>query len=94
MEHISKKLFLNSRKIIKKKDKEKKEKMLRLRVKKNIKYNLLKVNILILFHLMRKKKFFIYSPELARGNRYLDNYFDVPIEQNIVPLYTKLDIFI
>ena len=55
MENISKKLFLNSRKMIKKKIKKKKEKMLRLRVKKNIKYNLLKVNILILLHLMRKK---------------------------------------
>lgn len=41
-----------------------------------------------------KKKSFIYSPELKTGNIYLDNILEEPIEQNIVPLYNKLDIFL
>jgi hypothetical protein len=39
-----------------------------------------------------KKKSFIYSPELSIGNIYLDNIPE-PIEQNIIPLYNKLNIF-
>ena len=41
-----------------------------------------------------KKKSFIYSPELKTGNIYLDNILEEPIEQNIIPLYNKLNIFI
>ena len=88
MEHISKKLFLNSRKIIKKRENDK------VKGEKEYKIQFIEGEHTYTITFDAKKKSFIYSPELARGNRYLDNYFDVPIEQNIVPLYTKLDIFI
>ena len=39
-----------------------------------------------------KKKSFVYSPELNIGNIYLDNIPE-PIEQDIIPLYNKLNIF-
>ena len=35
---------------------------------------------------------FVYQPELKKGNKYLENRETV--DQNIVPLYNKLDIFI
>ena len=41
-----------------------------------------------------KKKSFIYSPDLKKRNSYLDNIPDEPLEQNIIPLYKKLDIFL
>ena len=39
------------------------------------------------------KKSFIYLPELKTGNRYLDNLLEEPLEQDIVPLYNKLNIY-
>ena len=41
-----------------------------------------------------KKKSFIYSPDLKKRHIYLDNIPDEPIEQNIITLYNKLDIFL
>ena len=41
-----------------------------------------------------KKKSFIYSPDFTKGNKYLDNIFEVPIEQDNIPYYNKLDIFL
>ena len=42
-----------------------------------------------------KKESFIYLPELKRGNIYLDKISDKElINQNIIPLYNKLNIFI
>ena len=41
-----------------------------------------------------KKKSFIYSPDLKKRNSYLDNIPDEPLEQNIIPLYNKLNIFL
>ena len=40
------------------------------------------------------KKSFIYSPDFDLGHVYLDNIFARPIEQNIIPYYNKLDIFL
>ena len=37
---------------------------------------------------------FVYQPELKKGNKYLENPIGESIDQNIVPLYNKLDIFI
>ena len=37
---------------------------------------------------------FVYQPELKKGNIYLENPLGEIIDQNIVPLYNKLDIFI
>ena len=37
---------------------------------------------------------FVYQPELKKGNKYLENPLREIIDQNIVPLYNKLDIFI
>ena len=41
-----------------------------------------------------KKKSFIYSPDFKTGNIYLTNIPEEPIEQDIVPLYNKFDIFL
>ena len=41
-----------------------------------------------------KKNSFIYSPDLKKRHIYLDNIPDEPIEQNIITLYNKLDIFL
>ena len=40
-----------------------------------------------------KENFFIYETELKKGNKYLDNIVKENIDQDIVPLYNKLDIF-
>jgi len=40
------------------------------------------------------KKSFIYSPDFDLGHVYLDNIFAEPKEQNIIPYYNKLDIFL
>ena len=37
---------------------------------------------------------FAYQPELKKGNKYLPDFLGEPIEQNIIPLYNKLDIFL
>jgi hypothetical protein len=37
---------------------------------------------------------FVYMPELKTGNKFLDNILEEPIEQNIVPLNNKLNIFL
>ena len=37
---------------------------------------------------------FAYQPELNKGNKYLPEILGEPIDQNIVPLYNKLDIFL
>ena len=41
-----------------------------------------------------KNECFVYQPDLKTGNKYLHNILKEPIEQNIIPLYNKLDIFI
>ena len=41
-----------------------------------------------------KKKSFIYSPDFKTGNIYLTNIPEEPIEQDIIPLYNKFDIFL
>ena len=40
-----------------------------------------------------KNESFIYQPKLTTGNKYLD-IIEEPIEQNLVPLYNKLNIFL
>ena len=40
-----------------------------------------------------KDESFVYLPKLKTGNKYLD-IVEEPIEQDIVPLYNKLDIFL
>ena len=37
---------------------------------------------------------FVYQPELEKGNKYLPGMLGEPIDQNIVPLYNKLDIYL
>ncbi len=37
---------------------------------------------------------FVYTPKLNTGNKYLNNILEEPIEQNNVPLYNKLNIFL
>ena len=37
---------------------------------------------------------FVYYTELKKGNKWLDNIVKEDIDQNIIPLYNKLDIFI
>ena len=41
-----------------------------------------------------KNECFVYQPNLLTGNKYLDNILKEPIEQNIIPLYDKLNIFL
>ena len=41
-----------------------------------------------------KNKSFIYSPDFKTGNIYLTNIPEEPIEQDIIPLYNKFDIFL
>ena len=41
-----------------------------------------------------KNECFVYQPDLKTGNKYLNNILKEPIEQTIIPLYNKLDIFI
>ena len=41
-----------------------------------------------------KDNYFVYSPELSKGNKYLENPTGELIEQNNVPLYNKLYIFL
>ena len=37
---------------------------------------------------------FVYQPDLKTGNKFLDNILKEPINQNIVPLFNKLNIFL
>ena len=41
-----------------------------------------------------KENTFIYETELKKGNKFIDNIVKEDIDQNIIPLYDKLDIFI
>ena len=41
-----------------------------------------------------KNECFVYQPDLLTGNKYLDNILKEPIEQNIIPLYNKINIFL
>ena len=41
-----------------------------------------------------KENFFVYETLLEKGNKYLDNIVKEKIDQNIVPYYNKLNIFI
>ena len=41
-----------------------------------------------------KNEYFIYQPELYKANKYKQDISPEPIQQNIVPLYMKLNIFI
>ena len=41
-----------------------------------------------------KSDCFIYQPKLSIGNKYLQDIPQEPIQQNIVPLYVKLNIFL
>ena len=41
-----------------------------------------------------KENSFVYETELKKGNKYLDNIIKENIDQNIVPFYSKLNIFI
>ena len=41
-----------------------------------------------------KENSFIYNTELKKGNRWLDNIIKEDIDQNIIELYNKLDIFL
>ena len=36
---------------------------------------------------------FVYQPELKKGNKFLPYLLGEPIDQDIIPLYNKLDIF-
>ena len=41
-----------------------------------------------------KENTFVYDTELKKGNKWLDNIIKEDIEQKIIPLYNKLDIFL
>ena len=41
-----------------------------------------------------KDNSFIYNPKLLKGNKYLHNIVKDEIDQTIIPLYYKLDIFL
>ena len=41
-----------------------------------------------------KENTFIYETELKKGNKFIDNIVKEDIDQNIIPLYDKMDIFI
>ena len=41
-----------------------------------------------------KENTFVYETELLKGNKYIDNIIKESIEQNNIPLYDKLDIFL
>ena len=41
-----------------------------------------------------KENSFIYNTQLKKGNRWLDNIIREDIDQNIIELYNKLDIFL
>ena len=41
-----------------------------------------------------KSNSFVYETELLKGNKYIDNIIKENIEQNLIPLYNKLDIFL
>ena len=41
-----------------------------------------------------KDNSFVYETELKKGNKYLDNIVKENIDQNIIPFYNKLNIFI
>lgn len=41
-----------------------------------------------------KENTFIYETELKKGNKFIDNIVKEDIDQNFIPLYDKLDIFI
>ena len=41
-----------------------------------------------------KENSFVYETELKKGNKYLDNIVKEDIDQKIIPLHNKLDIFL
>ena len=58
----------------------------------NIQLHILKKNIYMILHFLRKMIAFIYQPKLDIGNKYLQDIPSEPIQQNIV--YIKLNIFL
>ena len=80
-------LFHNVFKLdIKKKEKNKKA------VKYQLQYQIGEESYDILFDV--KENSFIYEVQLLKGNKYIDNIIKRKIDQNQIPLYYKLDIFL